>query len=268
MNESAKLVSFFTALLMGVTGSWVGAHNFWIEPSSFRPAASSPVSVRLLVGEAFRGDAFPRTPSHIKKFAVLGPTGTAPVVGLAGSDPAGYWRPEQPGLYIITYGSTPSPITMEPRKFHDYLEQEGLGRINRLRAERGESGRTAREIFSRCAKSLVAVGPPKPGARDRKLDLTLELVAETNPYGLPRGQPLPLRLFYQGRPLEGALVVAHNRQAPSETLSSRSDQMGRVVFQLPRKGVWMVKAVHMVPAPAESGADWASFWASLTFELP
>jgi hypothetical protein len=30
--------------------------------------------------------------------------------------------------------------------------------------------------------------------------------------------------------------------------------------------VWLVKAVHMVPAPAGSGADWESIWASLTFK--
>jgi len=30
--------------------------------------------------------------------------------------------------------------------------------------------------------------------------------------------------------------------------------------------MWLVKAVHMVPAPAGSDADWRSFWASLTFE--
>ena len=31
--------------------------------------------------------------------------------------------------------------------------------------------------------------------------------------------------------------------------------------------MWLIKAVHMVPAPADSNADWASYWASLTFEL-
>jgi hypothetical protein len=30
--------------------------------------------------------------------------------------------------------------------------------------------------------------------------------------------------------------------------------------------MWMIKAVHMVPAPAGTGADWESVWASLTFE--
>jgi hypothetical protein len=31
--------------------------------------------------------------------------------------------------------------------------------------------------------------------------------------------------------------------------------------------MWLIKAVHMVPAPAGARADWASFWASLTFDM-
>jgi hypothetical protein len=59
-----------------------------------------------------------------------------------------------------------------------------------------------------------------------------------------------------------------NRSAPSEKLTARSDKEGRVTFRLPRSGMWLVKAVHMIPAPPDTKADWESFWASLTFELP
>ena len=58
-----------------------------------------------------------------------------------------------------------------------------------------------------------------------------------------------------------------NRLNPSEKLTARTDNDGRVRFRLPPGGMWLVKAVHMVPAPAGANADWASFWASLTFEL-
>jgi len=40
-----------------------------------------------------------------------------------------------------------------------------------------------------------------------------------------------------------------------------------VRFKLRPGGMWLIKAVHMVPAPADSHADWASYWASLTFEM-
>jgi hypothetical protein len=41
-----------------------------------------------------------------------------------------------------------------------------------------------------------------------------------------------------------------------------------VSFDLDAAGRWLVTAVHMVPAPAASGADWESVWASLAFALP
>ena len=43
---------------------------------------------------------------------------------------------------------------------------------------------------------------------------------------------------------------------------------GARAFTLPRAGAWLIKAVHMIRAPSDAGADWESFWASLTFALP
>ena len=79
---------------------------------------------------------------------------------------------------------------------------------------------------------------------------------------------MPFRILYEGKPLAGALVKAIALEDPDNTLSARSDAQGRVAFVLVRKGVWLVKAVHMAPAPPETGADWESLWASLTFEIP
>jgi len=58
-----------------------------------------------------------------------------------------------------------------------------------------------------------------------------------------------------------------NRLNPAEKLSARTDADGRVRLRLRSDGMWMIKAVHMVPAPAGADGDWASYWASLTFEL-
>jgi|GEM_PF-5756366 len=88
-----------------------------------------------------------------------------------------------------------------------------------------------------------------------------------NNHGPQTDRLVPFRLTYEGRPLAGALVVAMNRLNPSEKLSARTDNQGRVRFRLKQTGMWLVKAVHMVPAPVESDAEWARYWASLTFEL-
>ena len=30
--------------------------------------------------------------------------------------------------------------------------------------------------------------------------------------------------------------------------------------------MWLIKAVHMIPAPQGVDAEWSSYWASLTFQ--
>lgn len=237
----------------------------WIEPSTFAPEPGRPVAIRLRVGQNLLGDPLPRDPSLIQEFIVEDGSGRKPVVGRDGADPAGFIRALSPGLLVVGYRSNPSPINLDAEKFNLYLKEEGLDAVIALRARRKESGATAHENFSRCAKSLILSGTPAESQRDRVLGFTLELVAERNPYALPSNEDLPVVLTYLGRPLPGALVVAINRADPSAKLSARTDGNGRVRFPLRARGLWLIKAVHMVPEP--SAGAWASFWASLTFQL-
>ena len=254
------------AVAIGLSGASLGAHDMWIDPMTFSPAAGEIVGVRLRVGEDFLGDPLPRDPALINQFVVVDAEGRKPVVGRSGADPAGFVRAATPGLLVIGYWSNPSPLQQTAEKFTQYLKEEGLEAVAALRASRGQTG-VAREIFSRSAKSLVLSGSTDRSQGDRALGFTLELVAERNPYTMDAGQDLPVRLTYENRPLAGALVVAINRANPAQKLSARSGKDGRVVFRLPRGGMWLIKAVHMVEAPAGANAEWASYWASLTFEL-
>jgi len=242
------------------------AHDMWIEPMTFSPQAGEIVGVKLRVGQDLLGDPLPRNPALINQFIVEDSEGRKPLVGRDGSDPAGFLRVAAPGLLVIGYNSNPSSVELTPEKFNQYLREEGLDTIAALRVSRNETGAKTREIFSRCAKSLVLSGPASETVGDRRLGFTLELVAERNPYTLRAGQDLPVRLTYESRPLAGALVVAMNRLNPSEKVTARTDKDGRVRLRLRPGGMWMIKAVHMIPAPAGANAEWASYWASLTFE--
>ena len=244
------------------------AHDFWIEPSSFRPAVGSELSVSLRVGEHFRGEPVPRADSRIVKFVLASASGETPIGGLPGVDPAGFVRVASPGFLVIAYRSSRSAITLEPEKFEKYLADEGLNGVLETRAARAERAKPGSEVYSRCAKSLIAGDGLGAAGFDRVLGLTLELVAESDPLKLSAGGTFRLRLLYEGRPLPGALVKAIALGDPDNTASARTAPDGRVSFRLSRKGVWLAKVVHMVPAPPETGADWESLWASITFEIP
>ena len=263
--EAAVLLALLTLL----SGPALRAHDFWIEPSTFRPAIAQRVAVRLRVGQEFKGDPVPRDLGLLKRFVLAGPGGETAVPGVPNTEPAGFLSVPAPGLYTIVYAGNPEPVQLDARKFNEYLSQEGLEAIRELRAKRGQSDEPDREIFSRCAKALLWAGGGQAAAGwNRELGLRLELIPEENPYMLTDGQALPVRLLYGGKPLQGALVTAFTKERPGAKISARSDAKGRVGLKIDRPGTWLVKAVHMIPAARGSGADWESFWASLTFEVP
>jgi len=257
-------LSAATALVLGAGP--LAAHDFWIMPGTFTPEVGTTVPVSLRVGEHFRGEPALVQRKQVERFFAVGPTRESLVTVRQSSEPAGFVRIEAPGLWIIGYRSRPSSVSLPAEQFERYLSEEGLERISEFRAARGESGLGAREIFSRCAKSLLSAGPGVKG-HDRQLGLTLELIAEDNPYVLEPGQQLSVRLLYEGSPLPDALVVALNSDEADRRLAARSDSEGRARFRLGRAGRWLIKAVHMIPAPPDALADWESLWASVTFEV-
>jgi len=247
-------------------GAALSAHDMWMEPTTFSPETGQIVGVRLRVGQDLLGDPLPRSSGLINQFVVVDAEGRKPVVGRDRSDPAGFVRAAMPGVIVIGYHSHPSAVELTAEKFNQYLKEEGLEAVAALRARRNETGAVAHEIFSRCAKSLLLSGAASDQQSDRRLGFPLELMAERNPYAIRAGQDLPVRLTYENRPLAGALVVAMNRQNPADKQSARTDADGRVRFRLRPGGMWLIKAVHMLPAPAGTDAEWASYWASLTFQ--
>jgi uncharacterized GH25 family protein len=245
-------VRYLLALLVA---SSAYAHDFWIEPSTFRPATGDRVAAALRVGQKLQGEAVPRIPPLVDRFVL----GDAPMIGFSGSEPAGVALVTKSGLQWIGYQSHAFPMTNDVPKFEQFLRDEGLDGAIKVQAQRPQN-----ERFYRCAKALVDAGSAHTGTVDVPLGFTLELV----PRKLPRaGDELPLTLLFRGKPAANVLVVAMSKSDPEKAVRARTDARGRVTLRIGHNGFWMIKAVHMQPAPAGSGADWESWWASLTFEL-
>ena len=257
----------FTLLSVAVCAASLSAHEFWIEPSTFAPTPGKIIGIRARVGDGVLGDPVPRDPALLQELVVDAGSGPTPVVGRDGADPAGLLRIAANGMHVVGYLGKPTPVELPAAKFNEYLKDEGLEAIRAERTRLKSADKSARELFTRCAKTLVLAGLARRDQRDRQLGFPLELVAETNPYLATPGNELTFTLLHRGRPLKGALVTAIRRQ-DGQRLSVRSDAAGRARFVLPAAGGWLVKSVHMTAASASTDADWVSYWASLTFDLP
>lgn len=233
---------FSLSIVLSLCAVSAAAHDFWIEPESFRPASGALVSIQLLVGEHFIGDPVARDPDLIERFALVTAKGESKIA-------AGVVRVTEPG--IIVYRSRGTVLELPREKFEQFVEEEGLQWL------RGRTNGRWRESFSRCAKALLGSSP----LFTRPVGLRLELIPEVDPTA---AKTLPVRLEFEGRPVRGALVVA---LVDDERIERRTDARGRVELPLAKHGKWLVKSVHVVRAPAGSPADWESLWASLTFEV-
>ena len=245
------LIALVLALL---TLDAVGAHDFWIEPSTFTPAPGEIVKLTLRVGEHLEGDTVPRNDAKIERFEAVGAGDPLRVVGMDGADPAGLIRPVESGGTIVVYRSLRSQVELDATKFAAYLELEGLPSV-----------KVGPEAFSRCAKALIAVDGKGSPQFTKPVGLKLEIVPESDPYTLAAGAPLPVRVLFDGKPLRNVMVMALDSASAQEPQRIRTNAEGRARVNLPRSGMWLIKAVHMIPAPSDAQATWESFWASLTF---
>lgn len=244
------------------------AHEFWIQPSNATPQVGELTRLSIYIGEPFGGLPVVRDQSHFQQFEMIDPNGaTTAILGLDGRAPAGLFRAELPGLHVVSYHSHQSLIEHSPEGFEHYIEEDGLEHIAGDMPELEDVFATITEVYSRCAKALILAGDGASIGFDRVIGLELELVPTTDPFR-SSAESNSFQLLYQGEACQGALVVAVNRNQPGVRHTARSDDHGGVEFDLEADGTWLVSAVHMVAGDEDTGADWESSWASLTFTRP
>ncbi len=268
--QCKRIVTLAAALWFGLGLGLTDAtaHDFWIEPLNFRPKTGEKVPLPLRVGQHFKGDTVLYVPESFLRYVVAGADGEQPVTGQRGDDPAGSFTAGT-GLHVVGLHTKTFEVTFDSlTEFEKYLVSEGLERNLALAGKRWRLRSGVLEIYSRCAKSFIRAGNTAAAWADHVFGFPLELVAESDPFASGPERTLRVQLLYRGKPLESALIVAFNKTNPSDKVNARTDKNGRVTLALTRSGTWLVTSVHMIPAPLLSRADWESFWASLTFELP
>ncbi len=254
------------ALALSLMASSALAHDFWLQPQTFRFAAATPLT--LQVGHGPTRQRSPIRKDRIIRFEAVGPGGAL-------TDLSADLHPGQldedarlalpPGEHVVVFqtdGHAESHLPAD--RFNLHVETEGL--TPALEARRGRETADGSERYSRAAKTIVQVGPSSgPSPSLIPVGLPLEITPEVDPYAAGRPAALPVRVHWQGRPLPGALVkltdLAHDAE-PVET--HRTDAEGRADFQVPTAGAWLLTVVWTRPLPTDAEVDFETVFASLT----
>ncbi len=243
------------------------AHEFWLEASDYAPQTDATIAITLRNGQFFKGNSLPFISDLFTRFVIKDGKDLRKVEGVLGDDPAARVKLSMPGMAVIAYQSKAEKLTFETwEKFTNYLSDEGLENILPRHLARGLGKTGTKETYIRCAKMLVSAG--RGGGHDSAVGLPLELIAERNPYSLPAGAALPVRLLLRGKPLAGSTVKVFDSRRPNEPRRYVTDREGRVRIAAAAGGNFLLSAVYMFEPAPDIKADWSSFWASLTFARP
>jgi hypothetical protein len=249
------------------------AHSLYIMPQRFAPSSGDRILIAIHSGDSFPNSEDGADPARFISPRVVGPSGDAPLTDLrlVGLSVFCSATIEQPGMHWVTLSTKPRVLELDAERFKPYLLAEGLDWVVEDRAKTGASNKPGKERYSKYAKALMVNAPVDPATLRRPLGLTIEIIPLADPTRMKPGAALPIQVLYRGKPVAGIQVEAAwaPQAGPGDRKpAGRTGADGKMSIPLPQAGRWRLNAVHMERCAEKQTADWESYWASLTFELP
>lgn len=270
MRCRAAAAALAVIAIVGIV-SIAEAHDFWLVPHAFQLAEGGMLEVRGQTSSRFPTSESAVTPDRITEARVIGGGEDVRIaeVSIAGTSLLLRHRPRSPGQRIIAVSIAPRTVRASGPELKRYIELEGNPALAARYEREGLLPKTdsITRRYAKYAKTFVEVGRNGPRSFSRALSHPLEFVPLRDPASLRPGDTLALRLLYMRQPLAGMAVHAGvaREQGDPEDAHFTTDSSGVIRVPLARAGLWNVRTLHVVPAPAGSGADWDSHFATVVF---
>ncbi len=267
-----KIKKFIPFLIAGAT-ILLMAHDYWFDARPFILSPGEETELHLLVGDdgkvtLERSLEKKMTPTFrlyhkndMTDLLTAGEEGDNPVVTLTLSDP---------GLYLLVMERDFAYITLTNEEFLGYLKHEEITEDKHLTEHMGARDQQ-RERYARSVKSLLYVrGTENMSDLYRKVfGHPYELVLLDNPYLLRGGGKITAQVLRNGLPAPGKKVMAHHLpEKEFREIIKVSDKKGKVTFDLPEGGEWLIRSLDLNPCNNCDTINWESHWASFSFYVP
>ncbi len=246
-------------------------HDLYLMPDKFVVAPGVPLRVVYQNGDAFPKGSTSTRPDRLRNTRLLSKSGTSEFEKITpeAEQTTASVLTKGAGLAILTSSTIPNFIELDAAKFKSYLEHENLTNAVQWREQNGETDKAGRERYSKYVKSLIRV-EKSDGFFKERTGLTIEIIPEVDPYSVKPGARLPVQVLFRGKPAIDVAVESAWLEGGRSVMENigRTDRQGRIVIPVKAIGPHRLHAIVMERCAEPKAADWESFWASLTFEIP
>lgn len=265
------LISGLVTACIALSTAAASAHEFWIEPLSYRIQPGEQIKADLKVGQEFNGTSYPFRPSQFERFELVQDGVTTEVTGRVGDNPALDMNVAQDGLMVIVHETADSRLAYTDfKKFEKFVAHKAFPDLIALHDERGIGREKFKETYRRYAKSLIGVGSAT--GSDKQVGLKTEIVALANPYTDARDE-MAVQVFLDRQPRVGVQVELFEKAPNDDVIVTlhTTDENGVASFPIKTGHRYLVDAVWAEALPNDdpaAGPVWKTHWAALTFEVP
>jgi len=246
------------------------SHDFWLVPQKFRVSPGETFILSANTGMDFPKSLSAVTPDRFDQFILINDSDRKNLKDhkAKGNSLITQITCEEAGTYVVGASLKPNEIRLTAQEFNEYLQLDGLPDIYQLRKREGILDKDAVEFYSKYPKTIIQVGDRLDETPTRPAGLILEIVPQSNPYGLKRGDTLDVIVLFKGKRLPGAEISwSFPGQGDKFAGSIKTDTDGKAPIPLIQAGPYVIRLTHMewVKLPTH---EWESYWTSLTFEVP
>lgn len=253
--------------------TFVGAHEFWLQPQQFKYHQNDQTFISFKVGQQYSGINWQGNRDKVNKILVYSPTcnvlNVTDKVSSAKGDSLKMHFDEK-GTYMITFNGEKNLIDLDAREYNACLKMDGLDDAMFYRVKNKENRKPAKEYFQRSVKTIVQVEEEMSNICTQPTELPLDIVPLSNPYltsadGVPA--KIAFKVFLNKQPLKNAQVrIWHERADNKKKFTElKTNEDGVIETRILPEGKWMVSCVHMERLKDNTEAEWQSYWATLTF---
>ncbi len=260
--------TFYSLSILLIINTLTFAHEFWLQPQKFLLKPSEKTNIDVFVGENYTGSKVDASKFTVSKLTHYGKGVEEDFISkLSTKDSVkieAIFSTE--GNHLIAFNNTNKFIELKAAKFNDYLKEEGLENITKLRKLQGKENKDGREFYQRCVKTLFQVGDTQDDVFKQNTGMRLEVMALENPYSVKDKKAIPFKILFDNQVVMNALVLAwHTENGKTTVEKMRSNELGEVMIPITKTGRWMISTVKMIPTTGNQKADYQSFWGSYTF---
>lgn len=246
-------------LILGVTCYQASAHDMWLEVRDYTSAVGDEISLTLGYGHYLPAREF-MDRKNLEEIYILDEKGNK--IGMKAYSDVEF-KGERPlkkkGTYLIVAEKKGGFFTKTTEGYKRGYTKKGLKNVIQC------------TYSAKYSKAVVNVGKAGGKAFSEVLGHDLEIVPLADPGTLARGDYLPIKVMFNGKPLSSSHVfatyVGFSTEKNTFAYATKTDKKGIAKIRMLKAGVWLITTCHIEAYPDLKECDQYKFASSLTFEI-